>query len=545
MSMTPEKLVRMLKNLGSLKAVARYAVPKVSYSIVHRAYVVAVEAGLIEPLALGRKTNQTVKTKQRVKAMRAVSVVGKRFIVTCAQNNTKVHMPTWKNLVALAKHYDAQIMVSQFLYYKNAMGQRRNDKANLTEGQEKTPEAIWYDPVILPHVLNKRVKLASGLQFCGELNISPTAARPLSGLEVYTGRASMIVPHVKIALQSIATVGGGGTKFNYSTGTVTQRNYIQRKEGFKAEFHHCYGGLLVELDDAGGWWVRQLNADSDGTIQDLDVLAVAGVVTTGNRIEAITFGDVHVDVIDKVIQQETWGEGGMVDVLNPKEQHVHDVVDFSRRGHHTAKNHFKKFKRFITKRESVFDELKAVRDFLTGIDRPDCKTVVIESNHDHHLTRWLDEQDGRDDPVNAEFWLRLNSAAYHYIRKTGKEPLMLKLALEMLALPDTKLPTFITSNDSYVICRKFGGGIECSQHGDRGANGARGSLAGFAKVGRRTNIGHSHSAGIQDGAYQQGTKSELLLEYNSGMSSWSHSDIITYPNSKRAIITFHDGKWRA
>jgi hypothetical protein len=35
------------------------------------------------------------------------------------------------------------------------------------------------------------------------------------------------------------------------------------------------------------------------------------------------------------------------------------------------------------------------------------------------------------------------------------------------------------------------------------------------------------------------------LGYNVGLSAWSHSDIITYANGKRAIVTFFRGKWRA
>lgn len=534
--MTPRELVAALTKHGTLKNVVRKT--GITWHKVHTAYLAAIEAKLIEPLHLGRA--QKVVLKQRVKAMRTQKVTGNCFIVTCAQNNTMVHEPTWNNLVALAAHYSAQLMVSQFLYYQNTMAQR-NDKVNLS-GEKKAPEDIWYDQRILPYVYNKRVKLAPGLVFCGELNILPTAARPLSGLEVYTGRASMIAPHVKLACQSIATVGGSGAKLNYTTGAVTLRNYIQRKEGFKAEFHHCYGGLLVELDDDGHWWVRQLNADSDGTIYDFDLQVKDGKITTGHRVEAITFGDIHVDEIDDKIAEATWGEGGMVDELNPKEQHAHDVLDMYRRGHHTIKDPFKKFKRYVEKKENVELELRGVKSFLEWIKRPDCDTIVMDSNHDRALTRWLAENDGRLDPVNAEFWLKLNDAAYAYIRKHGDEPLMLKLALDLVGGAPA---TLIDSDTSHVICRKFAGGIECSQHGDKGANGSRGSLSGFGKVGRRTNTGHSHVAGIHDGAWSGGTKSKLRLEYNHGLSSWSHTDIITYPNSKRTLVTFFAGKWRA
>ena len=86
----------------------------------------------------------------------------------------------------------------------------------------------------------------------------PTASNPLSGFETYSGRNSSIFPHAKLAMHSIASLQGSGAKLIYTTGTITQRNYIQKKAGILAEFHHCYGALLVEVDHEGVWKVRQI-----------------------------------------------------------------------------------------------------------------------------------------------------------------------------------------------------------------------------------------------------------------------------------------------
>ena len=40
----------------------------------------------------------------------------KRYIFTSAQSDTGVHQPTWRSLLALAKHYGAEIRVSRFAY---------------------------------------------------------------------------------------------------------------------------------------------------------------------------------------------------------------------------------------------------------------------------------------------------------------------------------------------------------------------------------------------------------------------------------------------
>ena len=67
----------------------------------------------------------------------------------------------------------------------------------------------------------------------------------------------------------------------------------------------------------------------------------------------------------------------------------------------------------------------------------------------------------------------------------------------------------------------------------------------FARMGRKSNTGHSHSAGIYDGAYRAGVTGSLDQGYNVGPSSWSHSHIVTYPNGKRTIVTVKENAWRA
>lgn len=527
---------------GSLSAICRKE--SVSYNYMHRRYAKAVEAGLMEALDMGRKTHQPV-TAQRVKALKTKRDTHHTFILTCAQNNTDIHMPTWANLLALAEHEGAKIFVSTFMYSKKGLASR-NAKADRTSAIHDKDDT-WFDPHVVPFINNDRVEIAKGLVWCGELNILPTAVAPLTRLEVYTGRASMIAPHVTQQMASVATFGeGSGAKLNYATGTVTQRNYIQRKEGFAAEFHHMYGALLVEVDEAGHWWVRQLNADSDGTIYDLDRCAKDGVVTYGHRVEAITGGDTHEDQKDMVVHEAKYGVGGMVEVLRPKFNFVHDLLNFERRSHHNIKDPYAMLQFHIDNRESVEDEIKGCRQFIKSIARPDCLTVVVDSNHDRHLDRWLSENDGRKDPVNAKYWSFLNHQKIQFMY-AGLPSAMLRPAVEDFDqdFSTTYHVRFLAEDEGFITCAKFGGGIENGMHGDRGGNGAKGSLRQFAKMGRRCNVGHSHTAGIFQGAMQAGTNSVMRLKYNHGASGWSHTDIITYPNGKRTMVTFFQGKWRA
>lgn len=558
---TPKQFVAACKKHGSVKAVARQE--KITYHAARRLYLQAIADGLMETRKNGGQTRESLKLpvpeskptiEGRVKALKTpvlpVPATGtRRFLFTCAQNNTKVHMPLWENLLALAAHYGAEIHVSRFTYIKRGLG-ARGDKAKVVKkGKLYDGYDLVWDPTFEPYLSDERLEVAPGLVWCGEMNILPTAVRPLSGLEVYTGRKSGIFPHVKLAMESIPSGKHEPTKFNYTTGTVTQRNYIQRKAGLKAEFHHCYGALLVEVDSDGDWFCRQINADSAGTIYDLDLQVKRGVVTSGHRVEAITWGDIHVAILDPDVKGMAWAnEDSMIKVLRPKYQFLHDVVDFQSRSHHEMKDPHSRFLLHVRSIEDVRSEIKQAAFFLRWTLYEGTKSIVVDSNHHHHLGRWLKEQDARWDPVNAVFWLDMQRRVYGAIQR-GQKVNYLRMAIDSVWAKDAWGPMnrirFLDEDESFVICPDASGGIECGSHGDLGPNGARGNPKAFARMGRKGNRGHRHSCGIEDGEYTSGTCSILNPRYARGPGSWSQSHIITYPNGKRTIVTCWNRKWRA
>lgn len=465
----------------------------------------------------------------------------KRYLFTTAQNNTELNKPVWENLQALAAHYDARICVATYTYDVSSYGER-----SVKRGKFKPRVGdLWYDPSIEPHVSDERVIVAPGLIWCGEMNTLPTAVRPLSGLESYTGRASGIFPHAKIALESVASGKREGTKLNFTTGTITQRNYIAKKAGLKAEFHHGYGALLVEVDHEGSWWCRQLNADSEGELYDLTLRANKGKVTDGHRVEAITWGDIHCDTLEEEVLRLQWTDkDSMGKVLRPRHQFMHDVLSFSSRNHHESRNPHARFMRFIEGQDDVLKELKDVSRFLSFDSALDeCQTVVVDSNHDNAMTRWLREADYKTDHVNAIFFLQAQLRMYESIADRDRNFHLLEWALRKTGVgPYVK---FLRPDESYIICPDANGGIECGMHGHLGVDGSRGGLGQFARMGRKTNTGHSHRAEIRDGAYCAGITGNLDQGYNQGPSTWTRSHIVTYRNGKRAIVTCWKNRWRA
>lgn len=469
----------------------------------------------------------------------------KRWIFTCAQNNTKVNSEVWRSLKALSNHYGAQLVVSTFEY--DLSSHTSSEKP----GTKHPNKELWFSPAVVPYVVNERMQVAKGLEWCGELQILPTAKRPISGFEAYTGRNSCIIPHPKFALESVASGKYEGTKLIFTTGCVTERNYIQKKAGQLAQFHHGFGGLLVEVAEDGSWYCRQLNATETGVIYDLDVRVSKGKVSTGNRVEAIVWGDAHVRRADPVVSNLAWGsdysrweQESMIDTLRPKYQFMHDLVDFRSRNHHEINNGRKRFERFVAggPEDDVKAELQEAAKALWLRGRDFCQTIVVDSNHDRALLKWLDTADYRQDPKNALTFLQLQSWVYQETAK-GNEPAVFENAMRSVGAPDKV--RFLKQDESFIICPDANGGIECGMHGDLGVNGGRGSAIGFARMGRKSIVGHGHSTAIVDGVYIVGHSAKVDLGYNKGPSSWSHSHCVVYPNGKRAIVTMWKGKWRA
>lgn len=490
-----------------------------------------------KPLAGGKKKAEEI----RESLPKAGAV--KRYILTSAQNNTHIHKEFWANVRAMAVHYNASIFIGTFSYNQNNFG-----KLAVKKGTDKPKEnTLWFDPALAEYVNDKRIELAPGLTWCGNMNILPTEDNPISGLETYGGSSSIIFPHTKIEMRSVATTPDMPVKMIYTTGSVTLMNYLQKKLGIKAEHHHKYAFLLVEVGSDGNWWVRQVTAKKNGrTIQDLNVLVEDGEVkATDAPVEAITWGDLHSTNSQPQIVESSMV---MLDTLRPKYQFIHDVMEGISINRHYVKHaplpHLY-FHRWLRGLHRVDEELKATRDVLEKYLRPWCQTIAPDANHDAKwLESWLNKFDYRYDPANAELFLRMQNFMYAQIR-TGKLPKnvnLMQYAMEKEAGIKPGSVKFLLPDESFEIRE-----VECGMHGHLGPNGSFGSPANLAKIGKKATTAHTHSAGIYHGLYVAGTSSKLTpdWDYTVGPSSWSHSHVVLYPNGQRTVVTMKNNKWRA
>lgn len=475
----------------------------------------------------------------------------RRYILSSAQDGTRVHESFLANLEAYADWLGADapcdLLIAGYTY----------NKSLFEDHGKKTP--LFHERV-QPYLRNERMRLCEGLDFCAETNTLPTAPKPLSRSQTYTQERWAVFPHAKVQLVSVPTMKHEPSKIIMSTGSVTMPNYVPKQAGLIAVFHHQIAAVLVEIDDDEEFFCRHLIADEDGSFYDLDRYVSHSCVTDGHRIECLTPGDIHVAQIDPETAKATFGfwpvrwtqdkgyvwEGdpnypSMLKKLRPHNVFIHDVSDFRARNHHEIKDPHTRFKTFIEGRESVEDELRNDALFITHLSGLiDGQLFVVESNHHEALDKWLKTTTHFDDPPNALFYLRATLAkyeamergdhefdSYHHVMKTYYDDWRCKDAI------------FLPEDGKQNI-----GGVEHAIHGHRGANGTRGSVSAFTRIGPKCTIGHMHSAAIIDGVYVTGTTSKLDLGYNKGASSWSHSHCVQYKNGKRTIITLKNGRWK-
>lgn len=479
-----------------------------------------------------------------------------RYILSSCQNNTHPHKAGLKNLLAYRDWLDkragdsCELILGTFTYAIDAYGAKA-----VKRGSYRPQDKLWYAPELLPFIKDESIQLAPGLIWCGEMNILPTATNPLSKLDDYNGRASNIVPHAKHAMESVASLADEATKFNYSTGAITLRNYIQKRVGIVAERKHAYGALIVEVDGQGNWYVRQLQVGDEGEVYDIGPRGYAGVKVVNGKVEArantdaansyveaITWGDIHAAEMELWIRELGWGEGGLLDQVVPRKQFMHDVFSMRSRGHHELKNFHRTFEKFVTGEGIVQDEMRVTADFVKEACREWCETIVVRSNHDRHLDRWLNEANPALDPPNARYFMTLQARLLGAIEQGDQDFNILEYALREEGIPAGVL--FLGEDESYVICKEHDGGIECGLHGDLGVNGARGSTQVLMKLGRRVNKNHDHIATIRGGVFSGGACS-LNFPYMKGPNAHSVSHTLTFTNGARQILTFWNGKFRA
>jgi hypothetical protein len=319
-----------------------------------------------------------------------------------------------------------------------------------------------------------------------------------------------------------------------TTGAITRPDYgtelyMSERTAYIAENDHVIGAIVVEIENDDLFHFRQIQADKTGAFSDAGWF-YDGDVHEHDNPEALVLGDWHSGETDPVVEK-CWMD--LIKNTCPESVIFHDIFSGCSINRHEQNNSIIKAIRASNNQLSLEEELKKVAAEINKFTKIVDKVVITKGNHDEFLNKYLEEAKYIADPQNHLLALKLAIAMIE-----GKDPL--RYAVEtLIGLDSPEKVVWLNRDEDYKIAR-----IELGSHGDKGSNGAKGSLRSMENAYGNSVSGHCHSAEILRGAWSVGTSTFLKLTYNSGSSSWTQTSCLVYSNGMRQLINSINGKWR-
>lgn len=453
-----------------------------------------------------------------------------RFIVTSAQNNTPINVEFWDCIKTWAKANNAKILVIPVRY--------KNPTSWITP-QDDDPK-VWWPEVLEDYMVENSLKIHPEMWVMGDVRIEATSSSPLSGLEPMSKGASAIYGHSQLQMKEVPTPQHKLPKILYATGSVSQKNYSKSKRGKKAFFHHTFSAVVVEKDK-DKFHVRNVNfSEENKAFYDLDKIYYRNKVKKAGRAEALITGDEHaVWACPKVMKATYHAKDSIVNILKPKIIVRHDVFDAYSISHHHKHNHVTRYVKHHTQMDLLEEELKLTAEHIDKTTPPDTLNVIVASNHNEHLMRWLQEVDWKSEIWNAKIYFWFWNHLLDHAEMTGSGATTID-PFAFWAARNVKSNTKFLSRDDTFVVKDY----ELALHGDKGNNGARATVVSLSKIGVKNVTGHGHSSAIEKGATRVGTSTPTKLEYTSGPSSWLNSHAVIHPDGKIQVIHIIDADWR-
>lgn len=456
-------------------------------------------------------------TSTAYKKLQQVNKKYKRFVITTAVVGSKVHEGFYKSIKSYCKKNKAALLVLPCA--------------------DPAQSGSWnLDNVLLDEfIVFKDLKLNSNF-FVSAIKLSAKQIKPLTGLSRIGQRRNSfvfaspkqdleVVPVSKQRLGHVLMSTGALTLPNYNT-----ESYMSERTAYIARHDHVMGAIIVEIRDNKLYHFRQVQADEKGNFIDLGVEYDASGQTKRVAPAALILGDYHAG---ETCPKAKKASLEMAKATGASRVVLHDFFNGRSISHHYASKKITKAKA----RDSVGsleNELRITYKEILDLNKVFKELVVIKSNHDEWLDRYLDEGRYIDEPENKRLALQLALKLY------DSED-VLKAGLELVANnpKDLEKLIWIDRDMDYTIA-----GVELGEHGDLGSDGSRGTLASIEKALGSAVIGHSHTPAILRAVFRVGTLTKLQLDYNRGASGWANANCFLYPNGSRQLIFIIDGLWR-
>lgn len=436
----------------------------------------------------------------------------KYMFFTCEQNETPLHRPFWNNILSYKNYLDAELGV--------ILGRYKNPTSVFKDVKHEN----WSEET-RPYWIASRQEVHNYLTVLGDVKISPTAKYPLTGIQGLSQGKSIIIGHPKLHLKTEPTLQGYSNKTVLTTGSVTVANYTDSKSGKVAENSHKLGFVIVEIRNSKIFHIRQVEADENGDFIDLIYEVNKKNVSIVKNAKGLVCGDSHGNQVLKNIDKKN---DEICERFNIKNLVMHDVVDGESCNNHILKDPIQQYERYVNGDNLIEEELKDLKKWLS----PKVKygLIIPKANHNDRFDRIL-LQDWRKDIANALFYMKYTAIVMkgeaedgvisHFLKECFKEKIKC-----------------LSSQESLFI-----GKYECSQHGDNGTNGSRGSQTGFRKLDIPIIVAHTHSTYRADDLFYVGHNIKNQKYASKGASSWSISNVLIANNGIAQQLIFTKGEF--
>ena len=432
------------------------------------------------------------------------------YLVSTIQYNALVNKNLLRNMLNFATKHDVETI---YLY---VMPGRNKDETLLPTFEDERIELLYLGKE--GKKLNSNLKLFDTQILASQIN-------PLTGFNKKLHRDfSYILPSPKIRYQSIANTSKY-PRFLATTGALSQPNYRENTaQGRKAVVEHQYGFSFVRVKNGRLFDFYPVEAMRNGNFHFMREYYKSGKVYD-DQPEAMVLGDIHVGETCPKVWAKTLT---MIDELRPKRVVLHDLFDGSSVNHHERYNNVARAKLWSNNFHIMENEVRECHAFLVKLAEayPEIEMLVVESNHDIRLSKYIGQENFLMDGQNSVFACKL------FIEMNGgnSQP-VLKTAMELVGNIPINV-TFLGENDEYRVR-----GVGLHVHGHRGCSGARGTPNGFSNNNLRLITGHTHQPCLLANHMTVGTSTKLDLDYLAGPSAWLNSHGLLYSSGKMTLLT--------
>jgi hypothetical protein len=478
------------------------------------------EARLVSPESFFDVAIESIYSPKSLASLREEVSKHKRFVITTAVAGCKVHEGFYSSIKNYCAINNATLLVLVAADPASTSGAKSWGKIDAKLQDEA--------------VVIEDTKLNNNL-FLSTIKLSAKHIDPITGLgRIGQRNGTFIYASPKQRLKAVAVGNNKLPHFMMTTGAITTANYntesyMSQRTAYIADNDHVMGALVIEVEDEEIFHFRQIQCDPHGSFPDLGVM-YSEKSTKAFLPEAFILGDWHSGSTDPEARA-CWME--VCKELRPKSIFLHDLLDGRSISHHEEHDIILRSQHASKGHLSLESELKLVAEDMESLLEVVDNLVVVKSNHDIFLERYLREGKYVKDPTNHKLSLQL---ALKLLDK--QDPLKVGVDMFMDEQSAAKV-NWLSMDEDYKIA-----GVQLGAHGHAGANGSRGSLQNLEESYGRCIVGHSHTPQILRGAWQVGTSSFLKMSYVKGASSWVHTSCLIYANGARQMINCIDGKWR-